>query len=60
MIEICKSNTYVYRKKGQQIKKNSMKLYKFITKHIGEMVGISLSLTRGLEFEPWECSYIMW
>ena len=28
--------------------------------HVGEMVRVSLNLTRGLEFEPYECKCVLW
>ena len=30
------------------------------TEHVGEMVEVSHNLTKGLEFEPWECNYVIW
>ena len=29
------------------------------TEHVGEMVEVSHNLTKGLEFEPWECNYVI-
>ena len=34
--------------------------YPLTTEHVGEIVMVSLILTKGLEFENWERSHVMW